>query len=67
MDMVSLIELCLLIVCKLKGEELLYSAILTCMQYLFCYEVMSMMQCMYDVWLCHEFCALCGITLMLCI
>ena len=52
---------------SLLVDLLLYSAILTCMQYLFCYDVMSMMQCMYDVWLCHEFCALCGITLMLCI
>ena len=52
---------------RVDHELLLYSAILTCMQYLFCYDVMSMMQCMYDVWLCHEFCALCGITLMLCI
>ena len=31
------------------------------------YVVMSMIQCMFDVWLCHAFCALCNLTLMLCI
>ena len=31
------------------------------------YVVMSLIQCMFDVWLCHAFCALCNLTLMLCI
>ena len=26
-------------------------------------QSLSMMQCMYDAWLCHEFCALCNLTL----
>ena len=68
MDMVSQIELCLLIVCKLKGGGncciLRYLSV--CNTYFVCCNVHDAMyvRCMV---MSYEFCALCNLTLMLCI